>query len=83
MRKKILYRVTAAIGIALCSFSLFFAAPQATITAQAAGGGEPTVSPQADIYTWVYAECGDALWKRQWNATAGMWVTDWIFVRYL
>lgn len=83
MRKKLLYRVTAAMGIALCSLSLLFAAPQTTITAQAAGGDGGVVAPQSDYITWVYAEFGNELWKRQWNASTMEWLTDWIFVRYL
>ena len=69
-------------GIALCSLSLLFAAPQTTLTAQAAGGAN-VVEPQSEITTWVYAECGGALWKRLWNASTMEWLTDWIFVRYL
>ena len=83
MKKKFLVRFTAAMGIALCSLSLLFVAPQTNIKAQAASGGGTTVSPQADIITWVYAEWDNKLWKRQWNGTTATWLTDWIFVRDL
>ena len=83
MKKKTLYRITAAMGIALCSLSLFFVAPQSTITAQAATGGETIANPQSDIITWVYAEGGGKLWKRLWNGSTQEWLTDWIYVRDL
>ena len=83
MKKKTLYRITAAMGIALCSLSLFFAAPQSTITAQAAGGGESVANPQSDIIHWIYGELDGKLYKRLWNGTTQKWLTDWIYVRDL
>ena len=82
-RKKFLYRVTAAMGIALCSLSLLFVAPQTSVTAQAAGGGGTTVSPQSDIITWIYGALDGKLYKRLWNGTKGCWIGDWIYVRDL
>ena len=81
--KKFLCKAAAFAGVAVCSLSLFFVAPQTSITAQAAGGGENIANPQSDIITWVYFETETELWKRLWNGTTGEWLTDWIFVRYL
>lgn len=81
--KKFLCKAAAFAGVAVCSLSLFFVAPQTSITAQAAGGGGTVADPQAEIITWVYIESGGILWKRLWNGSTGEWLTDWIFVRYL
>ena len=78
--KKFLLRVSAGLGVALCSLSLLVAAPQTTITAQAAGGGGQVVQPQSDIIRWVYAQFGQKLYKRLWNGTKREWVGDWIYV---
>ena len=82
-RKKFLYRVTAAMGIALCSLSLLFVAPQTSVTAQAAGGGGTTVSPQSDYIVWIYIEADGKVYKRLWNASKEEWIGDWIYVRDL
>ena len=81
MKKKILYRVAAWAGIAVCSLSLFFVTPQTSITAQAAGGDPGIAEPQSDVIYWVYAEADGKMWKRLWNGSTAEWLTDWIYVR--
>ncbi len=66
---------------AACSMSLLFAAPSFTISAHAATPpSSETVSPQADIITWVYERRGNEVWKRLYNTTTDEWVGDWVYV---
>ena len=78
--KKLLLRISAGLGVALCSLSLLVAAPQTTITAQAAGGGGTIAQPQSDYIYWVFLEQGHKVYKRLWNATTSEWLTDWIYI---
>ena len=83
MKNKLFKRISLALGMTAMALSLTVGAPAATITSQAAGGGGTTVSPQAEILEWVFAEFDGALYKRLYNTSTHHWVGDWIFVRYL
>ncbi len=66
---------------ALCSMSLLFTAPSLTIQASAATPpSSETISPQADVITWVYERRGNEVWKCLYNTSLGIWVGDWIYV---
>lgn len=64
-----------------CSMSLLFTAPSLAIQASAATPpSSGTVSPQADVITWVYQRRGNEVWKCLYNTSLGVWVGDWVYV---
>lgn len=66
---------------AVCSMSLLFTVPGFTMPVCAATPpSSETVSPQADVLSWIYMRDGDDVWKRLYNGTTGEWVGDWIYV---
>ena len=65
-------------GIATFSFAALFS-PACTLTAEAAAGTE-TVAPCSDVLEWRFKEENGKLYKRLYNTTACVWVTDWIYV---
>lgn len=70
-----------AFATAACSMALLFAAPGFTLQASAATPADTeTVSPQSDVYKWIYEERADGLWKRLYNSTKGEWAGEWIYV---
>ena len=65
----------------VCSMSLLFIAP--TFTMQAGAATPPsseTISPQADVLSWVYERRGNEVWKRLYNTSLCIWVGDWVYV---
>ena len=65
----------------VCSMSLMFTAPSFAMQANAATPpGSETISPQADVITWVYERSGNEVWKCLYNTTTGEWVGDWVYV---
>ena len=66
---------------AICSMSLLFTVPGFTMPVSAATqSNSGTVSPQADVISWVYERRGDEIWKCLYNTTTGVWIGDWIYV---
>ncbi len=63
----------------LCSMSLLFTTPSFSIQAYAAPSNQGSVSPQADVLSWVYERRGNEIWKRLYNTSLGIWVGDWIY----
>lgn len=70
-----------ALMAAACSMSLLFVAPSSVMPVSAATPSDSeTVSPQADVITWVYERRGDEVWKCLYNTTTDEWVGEWIYV---
>lgn len=65
-------------GLACFGISVLFC-PATTITAQAATG-EETVAPCADVIEWRYKIEGNSLYRRLYNSTSGVWLTEWLYV---
>lgn len=74
-------RCKALFGLALLACTML-GTPAAAITAEAAVK-EDTVAPCAEVITWQYKIEDNKLYKRLWNGSAAIWLTDWIFVRDL
>lgn len=36
------------------------------------------IQPRQDILEWIYKRFNGKLYKRLWNASKGVWLTDWI-----
>ena len=78
--KRFKIRKIALITVA-CSMSLMFASPVFAMQASAAvPPSSGTISPQADVLSWVYERRGNEVWKCLYNTTTGEWVGDWIYV---
>lgn len=74
----------ASIGGALCLSLSILACPVATLPVQAAAPGNEVAQPQQDVLAWRYKiENGNALYRRLYNYSIGMWVGNWEFVGYI
>lgn len=82
MKKNVLKRVFAAVGVASCCMCLL-AAPVSTMPVQAATGNQNVAEPNRDIKEWVYKEENGKLYKRLWNCSRGYFEGNWIFVNVL
>lgn len=82
MKKNVLKRIVAAVGVASCCMCLL-SAPISTIPVQAATGNQNVAEPNRDIKEWVYAEINGKLYKRLWNCSTGYYEGNWIYVRDL
>lgn len=40
-----------------------------------------SVQPRKDILEWIYKTIDGKRYKRLWNASKGVWLTDWILVK--
>lgn len=59
---------------------MLFATPYFSIQVDAATApGSETVSPQADVISWVYERRGDEIWKCLYNTTTDEWIGEWIY----
>lgn len=67
-------------GLALLACTMI-GVPAAAITVEAAAATEDTVAPCSDSIEWQYKIEDGKLYKRLFNCTACIWLTDWIFVR--
>lgn len=74
-------RCKAVLGMALLACTIL--GTPATVLPVEAAGAENMVAPCAEIITWQYKIENNKLYKRLWNSTACIWLTDWIFVRDL
>ncbi len=79
--KKKLFKRLAVVCSALCLGLSVMVAPAATMPVEAAKA--PTASVQKEVIGWIFAECGDSLYKRLFNHSTGQWLGDWIYVRDL
>lgn len=79
MKKNVLKRMIAAVGIASCCMCLL-SAPVATMPVQAATGNQNVAEPNHAIKEWVFAEINGKLYKRLWNASTGHFEGDWIYI---
>ena len=82
MKKNIVKRMIAAVGVVSCCMCLL-AAPVATMPVQAATGNQNVAEPNHAIKQWVYAEINGKLYRRLWNGSTGHYEGDWIYVRDL
>lgn len=53
--------------------------PATTITVQAAVI-EETVEPCSDVIEWRYKIEGNSLYRRLYNASRAIWLTEWLYV---
>lgn len=79
MKKSILKRVIAAVGVASCCVCLL-SAPVSTMPVQAASGNQNVAEPNHAIKEWVFAEKDGKLYRRLWNCSTGHFEGDWIYV---
>lgn len=79
--KKLWNRCKTVLGMTLLACTVL-GTPVTTLTVEAAVV-EDTVSPCSDICEWQYKIENNKLYKRLFNCTACIWLTDWIFVRDL
>lgn len=75
--KVILTKIKLYLCIALCAFS-FLSSPMVTLTAYATEANE--VDPRTDYREWYFKIEDGKLYKRLYNASTGLWETDWIYV---
>lgn len=65
----------------LCSMAMLFAVPNFSIQASAATSpSSGTISPQADVISWVYERRGNEVWKRLYNTATNEWIGEWVYV---
>lgn len=83
MKHKRVTRKLAAVGGAICLSLSMLASPIASTPVQAAPAQDEAVTPQSDIIYWLYKSENGNLYKRLYNASIGVWIGDWIFVREL
>jgi hypothetical protein len=84
MKNSKAFKKLAASVAAVCfSAALVFAAPVATISAQAATPARNTASTRAQCISYVYSIKDNKLYKRLYNYTTGEYLGDWIYVRDL
>jgi len=74
-------RCKAIFGMALLAFTVL--GTPATVLPVDAAVAENTVAPCSDDIQWHYKIEQNKLYKRLYNHTACIWLTDWIFVREL
>ena len=61
----------------MCSMAIF-ASPAASITTDAAESGD--IELCTEYREWLYKIEDGKLYKRLYNASTGLWETDWIYV---
>ncbi len=70
-------RIKAFAGMLMCAMAVL-AAPCTSLVSYAA---ETTVvEPRTDIKEWCFKVENGKLYKRLYNASTGLWETDWIYV---
>ncbi len=74
-------RCKAVMGLALLACTML-GTPAAALPVEAAVV-EDTVAPCADAIQWHYKIEQNKLYKRLYNHSVCIWLTDWIFVREL
>lgn len=74
--KKLLNSVKLCFGMILCSLAVLLA-PAMSITTYASNGD---IELCADFREWVFKIMNDKMYKRLYNASTGLWESDWIYV---
>lgn len=74
--KKLLNRVKLCLGMILCSLAVLLT-PALSITTYASNGD---IELCTDYREWLYKIMDGKMYKRLYNASTGLWETDWIYV---
>ena len=74
--KKILNSVKLCFGIILCSLAVLSTPAMSIITY----ASTEDIELCAHIKEWIYTIMNDKMYKRLYNASTGLWETDWIYV---
>ena len=80
MKNRNAVRKIIAIGGAACLALSVMVSPIASLPVQAAAPGNEEVSPQHDIIQWVYDIRDGGLYRRLFNVSLNLWLTDWEYV---
>ena len=76
-KKAYLNKIKALAGIGLCALAILIS-PCATITSYASESDDIAVC--AEIKEWIFKQENGKIYKRLYNASTGLWETDWIYV---
>ena len=75
--KTCLSKIRVFAGMALCALAVL-ASPCAALTSYAADPGD--VSVCTEFREWRFKIEDGKLWRRLYNASTGLWETDWLYV---
>ena len=77
LNKNFWIKVKTYLGLFICSVTIIFS-PVATLSTYAS---ETTgIETRAEYREWRYKIENDKLYKRLYNASTGLWETEWIYV---
>ena len=75
--KRVWNKIKIYLGLFICSVAIIFS-PTATISTYASEA--TNVEVRTDYREWRYKIEDGKLYKRLYNASTGLWETDWIYV---
>lgn len=75
--KKLVF--TMALALSLCATPLSVSA-NVSIPIPPASAGDHSVSPQSDVYRWVYIVEDGKIYKCLYNSSTGEYIGEWIYV---
>lgn len=77
LNKKVWNKIKVYLGLFICSVAIFFS-PTATLSTYASEHTD--IETRTDYREWRYKIEDGKLYKRLYNASTGLWETDWIYV---